>query len=401
MILSALPLLVTLQGATTDLTLVPKGGMPLVGFYQPQQLPFKPEKPAGLKKAPADMKSPGFGEIKMGDKSFIVAYERKADGTPYVVVDTNRDGDLTNDEPIAWEPAPYKAKDGTDLVRHTGSAMVDFGLGPAALGAYIFDPKDADRAIVKNVLLYYPDYAMKGEITLGGKKHSVVIPDLQGEAKFGAKQDMTVLVLIDRNGDGRYDQRWEHFPSVKPFAIDGQSYNAKFDGTKLTLTPSSEKVAEKMAPPDFSVGKKVIPFKGKTLDGKDLSFPESFKGKLVLLDVWATWCGPCIGEIPHMKAAYSKFKDQGFEIFSVSIDDPNLEAEVKKFVQEKGTNWTQQYQANGWDSDIVKRYGITAIPFVLLVDGDTGEVVAGPRDLRGEKLSATVERELAKKKGTK
>jgi peroxiredoxin len=138
------------------------------------------------------------------------------------------------------------------------------------------------------------------------------------------------------------------------------------------------------------------PFRAAALSGHVISFPDDYRGKLVLIDFWATWCLPCVGEIPHLRDAYAKFRDQGFEIIGISLDAPSgVPAEtVRRFATKHDMPWEVIYEAA---PQIAQSYGVTAIPVALLVDGDTGRVVAGPGQLRGSDMVATVARALRAK----
>jgi peroxiredoxin len=121
-------------------------------------------------------------------------------------------------------------------------------------------------------------------------------------------------------------------------------------------------------------------------DGTELSLSSYVgEGKYVLLDFWASWCGPCMREIPHIKEAYNTYHDKGFEIFGVSLDD-NKEAWTK-CIETRELNWIHVSALKGWDCPAAKEYGVRGIPASYLI-GPDGTIVASGDDLRGEKLAA-------------
>jgi thiol-disulfide isomerase/thioredoxin len=158
------------------------------------------------------------------------------------------------------------------------------------------------------------------------------------------------------------------------------SLNKEYSGNKYVKDYAS--IVENLK--KLPVGSAAPEIKLNSPEGKAISL-SSLKGKIVLIDFWASWCGPCRKENPRNVELYRKFKSKNLEIFGVSLDD-NAEA-WKEAIKRDHLSWPQVSELKKWDSEVVKTYLIDAIPFTVLIDRE-GKIIA--KGLSGDELEQKV-----------
>jgi thiol-disulfide isomerase/thioredoxin len=217
-----------------------------------------------------------------------------------------------------------------------------------------------------------------------------------------------VMGFIDADGDGRAKILDDVIAHLKEYGVRKPELGAAF-GISQALEETDEKLAAR-AYGEFAklveasddkeisalknafagpgrrlgiVGSKMEVF-GSTLDGAKFDW-KKYEGKVVLIDFWATWCGPCVAELPNMKEAYDKYHDKGFEIVGINLDQRAFA--VEEFLKKESLPWPQ-VRNEGEESSMAEYYGINAIPFLALVGRD-GKVIT--TDARGRDLHKHLE----------
>ncbi len=171
------------------------------------------------------------------------------------------------------------------------------------------------------------------------------------------------------------------FPSLtKEFPTQQCVQDVISSYTKMVTQPKVAPSTPPQASGKIAVGYPAPDFTMADTEGKQVSL-SSFKGKYVLLDFWASWCGPCRGENPNVVANYNKYKTKNFTVLGVSLDEDKTAwlAAIKK----DNLTWTHVSDLKGWSNAVAKVYGVESIPFNALLD-PSGKIIA--TDLRDEDL---------------
>ncbi len=169
------------------------------------------------------------------------------------------------------------------------------------------------------------------------------------------------------------------------YSIDPEKVEPVFNSLASSVQqyPSAVAFKEKIEiAKKTAIGKYAIDFTQEDTSGIPVSL-SSFKGKYVLIDFWASWCGPCRQENPNLVKAFQQYKDKNFTVLGVSLDRPNAKDKWLKAIHDDQLTWTQVSDLKYWDNAVAKQYGIQSIPQNLLID-PKGKIVA--KNIRGEDL---------------
>ncbi|MCP5524898.1 MAG: TlpA family protein disulfide reductase [Verrucomicrobiales bacterium] len=373
--------------------------------YRPMGLMLTAGAPEALKGAPAGLETARYGTLETGPADARVTHcvvVDFRDGVPVrMFVDANGNGDLTDDPVGAWTSEEYERPDGTRTATFYSRVTIDLTRDGTRRGLLVFYSNRGDvtkAAEIPKHLAYYTDCGVTGATTVDGRTVTFALADSTGAGGFGPADNPRTapLLWLDANANGASD-RGEVTVASRPFLFNGKWWAvAKLAADGAFQVVASEKPEEPRKPegPDLSPGRKAFAFTAKRTDGKEVRFPGDYQGKVVLIDFWATWCGPCVAEIPNVVKAYEAYHAQGLEVLGISLDKEGADRLLADFTQRKGMSWPQVYDGGGWNAAVAKLYGIRAIPHMLLVDGDTGLIVAN-KDIRGEALAPAIQKALA------
>ncbi len=372
------------------------GGM----FYMPTNLTLSIQRPEGVHREPAYRAKPLYGELRLGDgphARYILALDEPESGEAKIYLDRNRNGDLTDDGDGAW-PVKEAGETG-DHYRGTFVLRASWGAGSSETshGSYGLN---FYRTPGRSGLGYYRAAARVGHIEFMGTAYEVTLIENDNDALF----------------DKTFDPAVSTPPTTKPvwLLLDGRQYDirgtfvfngvnclakASADGSVLTLSPTYE-VITMPRPTERPVGLlengKVAPdFEVVAFTGEKLRLSD-FKDRIVILDFWATWCGPCIRSMPHLQRVYQEVKGQGVVVIAVNVnDDQKL---FERWVEKNRSNYgfTFAYDPAGRESPSIaqRHYQVRGIPatFVIGKDGKIVGSVSGYQegDTSLEKILATV-----------
>jgi len=260
--------------------------------------------------------------------------------------------------------------------------------------------KDVFLNIAKAYLKKYPEgeeaRSFRMNFILGGKENESFKKEAAEELRklnAAAKNDAASAIL---SADIRlHEAKLAKDETVLPKVAKEVKANEKImsskdtwvirDRTRILLSAAKAEIKEGELFPCWSEVMPVL-----DLEGKEIKLAD-FKGKVVLIDFWAVWCGPCIGEMPNVVKAYETYKDKGFDVIGISFDQRSGEKRVRDTIAGKGPQgertgvmpWREVYDGGHWDSGFARRYQIRGIPHSVLIDKD-GKVIA--QKLRGKAL---------------
>jgi len=330
-----------------------------------------------IRKEPAyQSKNPIYGKIIVGNSpaklNMAVVIDEAESQPPRIYIDANNNRNLTDDGSPEW----MKSKSGgffKDVVIKT-SFLINGKSQELNLPYTASRYRNEERKQTR--IVFQSKFARSGELKIGNNIYKVLAQTFNKQGLFSNPQEITLG--IDTNQDGLINKSllsaeifWGGDGGGKPFNVADKSYQiarVSESGDKIFLEVSPTKVAPKkyisinLLAPDFSF---------QTLGDKAVKLSD-LKGKVVLLDFWATWCSPCIANLPSIKKVYNQHQRSEFEIIGVSLDGGETTKttlnDLQSFVTREQIQWLIAFDNGGWDNAVAQMYNITGIPIHIVID---------------------------------
>ena len=391
-----------------------------LGNYR-TEIALSDKKPAGIVREPRYIGKPRYGSFRLGDgpdAQYLVALDEPAGGdgsdAPWrIYLDRNRNGDLTDDGDGAWSSAEKVRSAKGEHIRYGPNAYVlraSYPSGSSEYGIALFRFSD------QKVLKLYRTGGRTGTLTIGGKPRRILLtendadglfakPVAVDEAGLPVKPPATrpVWLLVDLDGDGQFrtdaaattqNKPSETFDIRGPFVLGGATYRATVapDGSWLRLQETDEPVADFRVrrPALLAAGDAAPDFTATGPDGRPVRLLD-YRGKVVVLDFWATWCAPCQRAMPHLSALQDRLKDQGVVVLGLCVsDEPEafaqwVKADANAGAAERKARFPLAFDPAGRDgaSQPKALYRVSALPTTYVIGRD-GKVVGSVVGYRPE-----------------
>ncbi len=342
--------------------------------------------PDGAQILVADGRRPGGAR---GEDMQIVLV-KPSDGAPAVYVDANLDGMLETPERFELSPS--------DHPRYTHAVIVQFPLpnDPFPVRFTIPGGDLVPAGVEQQFLIQSAAAKVVGRIEIDGRTTQVELPY---DMETGSIPLTNGHFAVDGNGDGVIPEDY-----LSPERAIAEAEQVVFRlGSRYVSFESADRTSGVFAlrehpRTDYTrielvVGQELTDFEFHDFEGRKRRLSD-FRGQFLLLDFWGTWCGPCVREIPNLKAAYAQFRERGFEILGIDHGDEFEQA--RAFVAEREMDWPEVHPESG-DPLVQERFRIIGYPTYVLLD-PTGTILSVGREgqppLRGEALLETLEQVL-------